>query len=439
MCAVRSAPDWELRTLPAPLAHNRPYRRTWRAPRHTTTQRMSIGSRCFVPSIAPCQVIVATPCNSNRSQRLVIFGDDWGRHPSSIQHLAKQLLPIYDIHWVHTIGTRRPQLRLSDLRRGVEKAREWSFGLGKPRSGHDGVGQRCPNIHAPIMWPTFATRASRRLNSKLIRLHLQRILASSHKDAAALIAATPILGDVVRRTRHLPWTYYCADNYAEWPGADRDSILSLEKETVRWASRIIVTSESLRRRFASMGRRATIIDHGVDVQAWRCDPEPSGMSRPRAVFWGSVDGRLDISACHALAQVCDVHLYGPQHGAAPDLDGHPGVRLHPALPFEALPQLGARADLLVMPYRDMPATRAMQPLKLKEYLATYKPVLAAPLPAVSPWAETLDVCRTPAEFRRAALMRAGRPIPQKQVQARSALARETWAAKARELQLALIH
>ena len=37
-----------------------------------------------------------------------------------------------------------------------------------------------------------------------------------------------------------------------------------------------------------------------------------------------------------------------------------------------------------MPYADLPVTRAMQPLKLKEYLVTDRPVVVADLPADQP-------------------------------------------------------
>ena len=51
-----------------------------------------------------------------------------------------------------------------------------------------------------------------------------------------------------------------------------------------------------------------------------------------------------------------------------------------------------------MPYADLPVTRAMQPLKLKEYLATGKPVVVRDLPATEPWADCLDVAETPEAF-----------------------------------------
>ena len=35
----------------------------------------------------------------------LVFADDWGRHPSSCQHLIRQLLARYPVLWVNTIGT----------------------------------------------------------------------------------------------------------------------------------------------------------------------------------------------------------------------------------------------------------------------------------------------------------------------------------------------
>ncbi|MEM6554105.1 MAG: glycosyltransferase family 1 protein, partial [Planctomycetota bacterium] len=57
---------------------------------------------------------------------LVVFADDWGRHPSSAQHLVGELLRqglVERLVWVNTIGMRRPRLRWGDVTRGVESLR----------------------------------------------------------------------------------------------------------------------------------------------------------------------------------------------------------------------------------------------------------------------------------------------------------------------------
>ena len=77
------------------------------------------------------------------------------------------------------------------------------------------------------------------------------------------------------------------------------------------------------------------------------------------------------------------------------------------MPFEELPRLAREAGVLVMPYADLPVTRAMQPLKLKEYLATGRPVVVRDLPATRPWADCLDLADTAEEFRQCGLPAAG--------------------------------
>ena len=57
---------------------------------------------------------------------ILVFADDWGRHPSSAQHLIRQLLPRRRVVWVNTIGTRKPRFDRATLQRGFEKLRHWS-------------------------------------------------------------------------------------------------------------------------------------------------------------------------------------------------------------------------------------------------------------------------------------------------------------------------
>src|SRR5437763_16078653 len=95
--------------------------------------------------------------------RLIVFGDDWARHPSTIQHLIRGLLGQYDVAWVNTIGTRRPHLTLADLRRGIEKVSTW---IGQSRR----VPHRqpdAPRVYSPIHWPSFHRSWERRRNRGL--------------------------------------------------------------------------------------------------------------------------------------------------------------------------------------------------------------------------------------------------------------------------------
>ena len=108
----------------------------------------------------------------------------------------------------------------------------------------------------------------------------------------------------------------------------------------------------------------------------------------------------------------------------------PRVAYLPSLPYERLPSLAREAAVLIMPYADLPVTRAMQPLKLKEYLATGKPAVVRDLPANRDWADCMDMISTREEFIMAVRTRLETGLPIEHQQARGRLAVEGWERKA---------
>jgi len=94
--------------------------------------------------------------------------------------------------------------------------------------------------------------------------------------------------------------------------------------------------------------------------------------------------------------------------------------------------------VLVMPYADLPVTRAIQPLKFKEYLATGKPVIARLLPATLEWADAADVLESIEDVLKIAPLRIEEGIPALQVVARERLMHESWKAKAAVLEQVIL-
>ena len=124
-------------------------------------------------------------------------------------------------------------------------------------------------------------------------------------------------------------------------------------------------------------------------------------------------------------------LVGPQCDCDPALKRTDRVVCLGAVPYEMLPHLAREAAVLIMPYADIPVTRAMQPLKLKEYLATGKPTVVRDLPATREWRDCLDLAATAEAFSAAVRLRLTTGLPEDQRRARARLKAEGWAAKAR--------
>jgi glycosyltransferase involved in cell wall biosynthesis len=134
-----------------------------------------------------------------------------------------------------------------------------------------------------------------------------------------------------------------------------------------------------------------------------------------------------------------IFLIGPAQDPDPALLAPRRVVACPPVALDELPAIGAAADVLIMPYRDIPVTRAIQPLKLKEYLAVGKPVVVRDLPATRPWADCLDAAESAEQFSSLVRARLAGGLPEDQRRARSRLADESWSAKAAQFEQWAIH
>ncbi len=369
---------------------------------------------------------------------LLVFSDDWGRHPSSCQHLVRQLLPRYPVVWVNTIGTRAPRLDLATARRAAGKLREW-FRPQRSVPGEPEAPEQGPRVVSPRMWPWFTRPIDRRINLWSLRRQLTDVVGSMPPPVTA-ISTLPITADLVGQLPVARWVYYCVDDFSEWPGLDGVTLKAMDQQMLRAADTVVCVSETLREAARQAGRESTLLTHGVDLDFWRGGAADSGvgdLASPVVLFWGVVDRRMHTETIAALSEHMgggSLVFVGPHQDPDPRLLALPRCHFPGPVAFERLPALAQAADVLIMPYADLPVTRAMQPLKLKEYLATGLPTVTTPLPAVESLRDMLDVGSSPQQFAELVLTRIRSGTPANQRAARARLADESWAAKARQLE-----
>lgn len=378
--------------------------------------------------------------------RLIVFSDDWGRHPSSCQHLISRFLQRYPTLWVNTIGTRMPRFTREDAGKVIAKLRQWI----KPPA----TGEKLPHnltVMSPRMFPGFRTKWQRRFNARAIGNAVNEVLGQrpvgnpSHERRIA-ITTVPITADLIGYPGALDvdmWIYYCVDDFSVWPGLDASVMRDMERYQVTAVDRAVAVSETLVDRLSSLGRQATLLTHGIDTDYWALKPGDTtalpewtrNLPRPIFLFWGLIDKRLETMWCRMLGGgEGTLVLAGPSQAHDPVLETIKNLKMPGPVPYEQLPALAAWADVLVMPYADLPVTRAMQPLKLKEYLATGKPAIVRRLPSTKPWAEACDVVESTDQFVTLAHKRAAEGTPPSQLEARQRLADESWDAKAKQFE-----
>jgi glycosyltransferase involved in cell wall biosynthesis len=383
---------------------------------------------------------------------LIVFSDDWGRHPSSCQHLVSRMLDRFPVVWVNTIGTRTPRLDLATVRRIGEKLKQWcraSSGKTPAPAGESMRHSPGPKVVNPRMWPWFTTAPDRHLNRWLLGRQLTPLVKSLPRPIVAL-TTLPITADLPGQLDVDRWVYYCVDDFSHWPGLDRDTLRHMDREMIRRADVLVAVSETLQDLIRAEGRTATLLKHGIDTDLWdlRTDAHVRQMDRatgnsgigalpgPRIVFWGVVDPRMNAAWLCSLSDdlaAGTIILVGPQQQPDPQLLRRSNIVILPPVPMTELPSIAGDADVLIMPYADLPVTRAMQPLKLTEYMATGKPVVVSDLPSTRDWQDCLDIANSAEEFSRLVRLRLATGLPDEHRAARRRLTSESWNAKAQVL------
>ena len=231
----------------------------------------------------------------NTPVRLVVFADDWGRHPSSCQHLIGRLLPRYPTLWVNTIGTRLPKFTMEDLAKVVVKVRQWS-GAGAAEAV--ALPEHLETVN-PKMWPGFRATWQRRINARLMSRAVNGALGARDVGEKRVVVSTlPITADLVGRIDADAWIYYCVDDFSVWPGLDGEVIDRMERDLVAKVDAIVAVSDTLVARMAEMGGQTRLITHGIDLGHWRKPAESVEdeacaewwpASGPVSLFWGVID------------------------------------------------------------------------------------------------------------------------------------------------------
>lgn len=275
------------------------------------------------------------------------------------------------------------------------------------------------------------------MNRKLLLRSLRPIFESL-PEKPNVVTTLPLVADLVGELPAHRWTYYCVDDFSVWPGYDGETMLRMERDLVPKVDEIVAVSDTLVKHIGTFGRSAKLLTHGVDLGHWtRTSGEPPAefakLTEPRVVFWGVVDRRMDTDFLTCLDSTLvagSIVLIGPKEDPDPEILKLANVHMLPPMPFDNLPAVARGSSVLVMPYADLPVTRAMQPLKLKEYLATGKPVVVRGLPSTREWADCCDVCDTAVDFACAVESRIETGVPGEQSRNRERLIEESWTGKA---------
>ena len=360
----------------------------------------------------------------------------WQRHQILATRFARAGYPTV---FVETTGLANPSPGPATLRKVLRRVLP-----GGTRAGDRRSPER-PNLtlYAPLVAPPTLV-VYRRANRLLFLPRVVRDLREMVGSPPVVVAYPPTRTtlDLIRGLDPRLVLYDCADDYWHFPGAPGD-IRDTERELLRLADLVSCTSASLLEKVRPLRPDAFLSGPAVDYERFAVLQGPRPAREVHAVcFFGHVSReRIDFAALRAIAGAgYALRLVGGMGRLGRverrSLDT-PGVDYVGEVPHEKLPAALRGADAFVLPYKVNALTRGISPAKTYECLATGKPVVAAPIPALEALGGHVYLARGPEDYVRA-LQGLGRTESEERVEARVRLAREnSWDVRFGELEEAL--
>ncbi|HEY2883418.1 MAG TPA: glycosyltransferase [Pirellulales bacterium] len=331
---------------------------------------------------------------------LLVFADDWGRHPSSCQHLIKRLRENYRVLWANSVGTRQVKANGFTFRRGVEKLKSWNRGVVQ-------VDRQMWVVDLPML-PSMGSRTIQHVNRRLVTWRLARIMRQLQFDPPVVLTNLPYILGLIRRLPRSGLVYYCTDDFSHWPGADREALQTAEGETVAAADRILAVSDPLLGRFGGAENpKCRYFPHGVDLAQFAAvantppTPAMAKLPGPCIGFFGLIYEKLNFELLAAIARrfsTGSLALVGPEVFCPVWFREIPNVHFLGPQPYAELPGWLAGMDVLLMPYVNDEMIRQSDPLKLRECLASGKPTVSIDIPEVRRYLPAVRVGGTIEEF-----------------------------------------
>ena len=216
-----------------------------------------------------------------------------------------------------------------------------------------------------------------------------------HERPLMVLAQLPFwaeLGRELARRLGCPLVYDRIDLHVGFPGVPA-GIESVEARLIREADLVCATAGMLAERPRELSPRVLLLPNGVDLTSF---PEPARTwEREGAAigYVGALGPWFDVEAVEAAARAFPewrFQLAGQVEDAeVAALDELPNLKTVGEIPFADVPRFLSGLDVALVPFRDLPLTRAVDPVKLYEALAMGLPVVARRLPETERWAEPL--------------------------------------------------
>jgi len=344
---------------------------------------------------------------TNRS--IICFGgeDWWYHHPHSKAHLMRKFARGGNkVIFVNSISMGLPGLAHKDLLPRIKRKLGSYSKLA--RQTEDGI-----TVVSPASLPFFGSATARKLNRQMIGAQIRKLAQSRGLTKPILWIAIPTAAEMIGAFDESAIIYQVSDKYDANTmdhATDPALIRKLHEQAIDRADLVFYSGRKLFDE-ATRGRdHSYLLEQGVDYERWSkvttlsIAPEIDKIPHPRLGYFGAIEPWLvdqELIKRAARERPSWQWIFIGNRSRGIEIEDLPNTHFLPPVQYEELPAYAAGFDVCVLPWETEQAfTSYGSAIKVREYLASGKPVVISPLPEYEPMGDVLRIARSRDEFLR---------------------------------------
>ncbi len=342
-------------------------------------------------------------------ESIICFGgeDWWYHHPHSKNHLMRRFARAGNkVIFVNSISMGLAPMKSKELVPRITRKLKSYAKLA--RTTDEGI-----TVVSPAIVPFFGNRAFTIANRRLLTTQIAGLARRRGLSHPILWIAIPTAVEVVGRLNEQLVIYHVSDKYDANTmdhTTDPAFIRSLHERAIDAADLIFYSSRKLLAEATRRLDRSHLLEQAVDFGHWskisrgdvRIAEEIEKIPRPRLGYFGAiepwlVDQELIKQASRERPDWNWIFIGNKSRGF--EIESLPNVHFLPPIAYQDLPHYAAGFDVCVLPWNtDVTFTSYGSAIKVREYLASGKPVVISPLPEYESMSEVLRIGRSRDQF-----------------------------------------
>jgi len=268
-------------------------------------------------------------------------------------------------------------------------------------------------VVSPAVIPFFGSAAAAATNRRLLTAQISSLAKRRGLSRPILWIAIPTAVEVVGRLDESMVIYHVSDKYDANTmdhATDPEFIRKLHERAIEAADLVFYSSRKLFGEVTNGKEKSYLLEQAVDFDHWSrlgrgevvVTDAIAQIPGPRIGYFGAIepwliDQDLIKKASRERPEWNWIFIGNKSRGL--EIEELPNVHFLPPVSYEELPHYAAGFDVCVLPWNtEVPFTSYGSAIKVREYLASGKPVVISPLPEYESMSNVLRIGRTHEKF-----------------------------------------